>query len=184
VREVEGSELENGASRVGDSRWGRIVVRAEEVLFALMLAAFLVAGLLPIVARYVGFTSAAWTGTLSQQLVLWVALFGAGAATRDRKHIKIDALSQFFPARGRVVLQAATQGFAAVVCAVLSWVSLLFVWDEIELSGDALSPLGVPASWLSAVLPAGFLLLTVRLLIAAWFDAREAFRPGTKREET
>ncbi len=153
---------------------GRIVIRCEEILFAVILAALLVSGLLPMLLRSLDLSGFNWSGSLSSQLVLWLALFGAGAATRDRKHISIDAISHLLSPRARLALRAAVELVAAVACAVLVPAAVSFVGLEAELTGEEIAFLGVPKSWLPAVMPIGLSLLVVRFLLAAWVDARAA----------
>ena len=153
---------------------GRFVIRCEEILFAVILAALLVSGLLPIIFRFLDLSGVNWSGSLSSHLVLWLALFGAGAATRDRKHISIDAISHLLSPRARLALRAAVELVAAVACAVLVPAAVSFVGLEAELTGEEIAFLGVPKSWLPAVIPIGLSLLVVRFLLAAWVDARAA----------
>ncbi len=159
---------------------GRSVVRCEEVFFALLLGTLLVVGLVPIVCRLLDLPGIAWSGPLSRQLVLWVALFGASAATRDRKHITIDAIGHVLPARARLALRAGTELFGAVVCGVLVPVSIAFVRDEALFTEGETAFLGLPKSWLPAVIPAGLSLLTVRFFLAALSDAMTSLVPPSK----
>ena len=159
---------------------GRSVVRCEEVFFALLLGALLVVGLVPIVCRLLDVPGIDWSGPLSRQLVLWVALFGAGAATRDRKHITIDAVGHVLPARARLALRAATELFGAVVCGVLVAISIAFVRDEALFTEGETAFLGLPKSWLPAVIPVGMSLLAVRFFLAALSDALASLVPSSK----
>ncbi len=155
-------------------RIGRIVIRSEEILFTVILAMILLAGLAPMVCRFLGVPGIGWSGSLSSQLVLWLALFGAGAATRDRKHISIDAISHVLPRRGRLALRAAVGLAGAVACGVLIPVAISFVRLEAELAAGEIAFLGVPKGWLPVVIPVGLSLLALRFLLAAWIDARAA----------
>jgi len=157
-----------------EGRW-MWVVRCEEVLFLLILLALIVAGLLPIAARFFNLPSILWLDDLSQQMVLWTALFGAGAATRDRKPIDINVLGRFLPPRGRLFLRAVMQLLAAVLCGVLVPIACSFASDEAEFAGEAETFLELCGNWLPAVIPLGLGLLTLRLFLAAVIDSRRAF---------
>jgi TRAP-type C4-dicarboxylate transport system permease small subunit len=152
----------------------RIVLLAEKILFTVILLVFLFAGLAPIVCRIFDLPGIPWSGSLSNHLVLWVALFGAGAAARDRKQLCIDAVGHFLPWRGRMALRAAGYGVAAIVCLALLSPAIRFTSEEIKFGGDEIAFFGVPQSWLPGVLPIGFALLALRLGLAAWGDARAA----------
>lgn len=182
--------MKDGSPERGDeprdlhqSAIGKIVIRCEEILFALILAGLLVTGSLPMVCRFLGLSGVNWSSSLSTQLVLWLALFGAGAATRDRKHISIDAISHLLPERGRLALRAVVELLAAVACGVLVPVAVSFVGLEAELTEGEFAFPGVPKSWLPAVIPVGLSLLALRFLLAAWFDARAALLRAEGRGE-
>ena len=171
-------ELAGEAGDLGRSRMGRfvvrcerIVIRCEEVFFTLILGALLLAGLLPIVCRLLELPGINWSSPLSHQLVLWVALFGAGAATRDRKHISIDAVGHALPGRFRLALRAATELLACVVCGLLVPIAITFVRDEASFTEGQTAFFGLPRSWLPAVIPVGLGLLAGRFFLAALFDA-------------
>lgn len=150
------------------------VVRCEEVLFLLILAALIVAALLPIAARLLTLPRFLWLDDLSQQMVLWIALFGAGAATRDRKHIDIDVLGRFLPPRGQLGLRAAMELLSAALCGVLVPIAFGFARDEARFARAPETFLELCGNWLPAVIPLGLTLLTVRLLFAAVADAQKA----------
>ena len=50
-----------------------------------------------IVLREVFNTGFVWADELIKLMVLWLAMVGSVAATRDNRHIRIDALSHVFP---------------------------------------------------------------------------------------
>jgi len=104
-----------------------------------------------------------WIDPLTRLLVLWVAVFGAVAASRDDQHIAIDALSRFLPARGKLAAGAMAGLFASGVCAVLAYEAARFVLFEFGGSTAALG--GVPAWILVLVLPVGFGLIAIRYAI-------------------
>ena len=160
---------------IDDDTKRRLVVRIEEVVFSILLALLSVAGLLPIAGRIFEFSELTWTSGLSHHLVLWIALLGAGAATRDRKHISIDAIGHALPRRVRLGLRALTELFSALVCGLLVDVAWSFSSDEREFAGDATAFFGIPEGWLPTAIPIGLALLSMRFFVAAGMDARAAF---------
>ena len=160
----------------------RFVVCVEEIFFTAVLATMIIAGLLPVASRWLGLPGVTWANPLAQELVLWVALFGAGAATRDRKHISIDAISHMLPPRGRLGLRALTELFAAGVCAWLTVPAVASVRSEDRaFVSDETALFGIPQTWLAAVIPVGLALLCLRFVLAAWFDAQAALSSHGKR---
>ena len=147
-------------------------------LVFVMIAAGLLAVLrrfavrLPLLGKLVLSGSLSWPEPLAQHLVLWVALFGAGAAAADRSHIAIDALSYVLPDRARHYVGILTNLVTSGVCALFAWLSVGFVAAELRNNPTDLTFFGLPSWWLTLVLPVGFTLLTLRGLAVAWADVR------------
>src|SRR5574339_1245005 len=99
------------------------------MMIVLVSTMILVAGA-QIVLRNLFDTGFGWSDPLLRVMVMWVGLVGAMAATRERRHITIDVLTRFLPARGRQVSGVITDIFSTLVCALLAWHSGLFVIDE------------------------------------------------------
>lgn len=59
-----------------------------------------------------------WGDEALRVLVLWVAMAGAVAASRADRHITIDVLSRFLPARVKHVVKTLTDVFTASICAL------------------------------------------------------------------
>jgi TRAP-type C4-dicarboxylate transport system permease small subunit len=154
----------------------RVIRLVEEWFFLLVLIALIVLGLAPIFGREFDW-NVGWTGDgeVAQQLVLWIALFGAGAATRDRKHIVIDAVSHFLSERNRLWLRTCAGLIAAAVCGFLTVLSIGYIREEKPYALDEWQ-FGIPGWYLYLVLPIGFALLTTRFLICTAIDARYAIR--------
>jgi len=97
-------------------------------------------------------------------LVLWVALLGAVAASREGKHIRVDVLSRWLPKRARAGAQALTDIFTISVCLVLAWQAARFIRAE-----TGVKAFGVLPGWAAElILPTAFALIALRysLLLA------------------
>lgn len=103
-----------------------------------------------------------WADEALRLLVLWAAMLGAIAASRDNVHLRIDLLSRFLPAGWRRVSAALVDLFAAGVSAVLAWQSWRFVSESREFGDLVLGTL--PAWAFQGILPAAFILITYRYL--------------------
>lgn len=163
-------------SRQPESKFSQIIRFIEEVFFTIILVAIVLLGLAPIVLRSYFDTGISWAEPLSRQLVLWLALFGAGAATRDRKHITIDIIANFVPLRWKLACRSLTEIVSSVICGILCRVSITFVLEEREYGFKSSITPSIPEWIFELVLPVGFLLLTLRLLIAGCQDAYRAIR--------
>ncbi len=119
-----------------------------------------------------------WTDELLRILVLWIALAGAVAASRADKQINIAILDRFLPDSLAIFAKILIHVFTAVVCGVVTAVSIQFVQTSHEY-GDVL--LGkVPAWLLQLALPVGFGLLTWRYAV---FAVRGLARLGRRMPE-
>jgi TRAP-type C4-dicarboxylate transport system permease small subunit len=93
-----------------------------------------------------------WTSdtllALSPTVVLWLCLVGATLALKYHRHIKIELLLRFLPPPGRRLATTLTRLFAMVICGLLAWASVIFVYGEITLTG--------PRGWLAVCFPLFF----------------------------
>lgn len=107
----------------------------------------------------------AWADEALRLMVLWVAMLGAVAASRDNRHISIDALSRILPPAPRAWAAIIVRAFTSAVALLIAWYSLEFVAESREFGDRLLDDL--PAWWFQAILPVGFLLIGYRYAI--WF---------------
>ncbi len=118
-----------------------------------------------VVMRVAAGTGVAWADESLRLMVLWAAMAGAIAASRDDAHLRIDLVSRYLPPRGRLVAASLVDLFAALVAGMLAWYSAAFVGESREY-GDLL--LGDLPAWpFQAVLPVAFALIGYRYLIWA-----------------
>jgi TRAP-type C4-dicarboxylate transport system permease small subunit len=109
--------------------------------------------------------------------VLWLALLGALGAARQHRHIAIDALPQVLPLPARRLVWRIAQLGAAAVSGVLTWYAWRLLAMEREMPVTFIS--GVP-SWVPMlILPVGFGLMTVRLLLASFGHVPDPAAPPT-----
>jgi TRAP-type C4-dicarboxylate transport system permease small subunit len=146
--------------------WARIdrVARGIETwLIVAILGGLIVFGASQIVLRNFFSIGFAWGDGLARLAVLWLGLLGALAASRDRRHISMGAVTRFLPQPLQVVAGVCADGFGAVVSGALAWYAWSFVSDSREF-GDTL--LGnVPAWWLQAIMPAAFALMAWQFFV-------------------
>jgi TRAP-type C4-dicarboxylate transport system permease small subunit len=146
---------------------GRIVRRIEEILFSVIVFTMIILGLTPIIMRFSGMSGVVWIGPMTRYFVLLIALLGAGTAVRERSSISVDIVSHLISDRKRLILRSITEIVSAVVCGAFTWISIYFVMD---FERDIIVFFRIPEWWLTMILPCGFFLLVLRLLIAAWED--------------
>jgi TRAP-type C4-dicarboxylate transport system permease small subunit len=105
-------------------------------------------------------------------LVLWVALLGAVAASREGKHIHVDAIARWLPGRIRSGAAALTDLFTLAVCLLLAWQSLRFMQSARESGEMAFGSLPV---WVAElILPLGFTLIALRYGLRCMHHVQQA----------
>lgn len=142
------------------SRFGK---RAEDGLLVLAFLALVVLAGLQILLRNVFDSGLAWIDPVLRILVLWVAMLGAVAASRDNRHINIDVLSRLLPDDWLAWTRRITALVTAVICALLAWHTFRFVRDEYSYSDMEVA--GVPVWLWQSILPLGFALMARRFAV-------------------
>jgi TRAP-type C4-dicarboxylate transport system permease small subunit len=153
--------------------WGR---RLENSLLVVLLTLLIVLSSAEILMRDVFSMALPWSDGLVRLGVLWVALIGAVAASRDHKHIAIDVAPRLFGAKWQAPMAVVRFVVTAVVCGLLAGFSFRFVEDSREFGDVLLADL--PAWWFQLILPIGFGLMAYRYCVRAATAAR-AWRAGS-----
>ncbi len=147
------------------ARAERLGLLLENALICLLLSALILLAGAQIVLRNffsMGFT---WADGLVRLMVLWLAMLGAVAASREGRHIAIDLAGRFLPRGLARIIACATCTFAALVSGALAWYSWSFVEDSREFGDRLLNDL--PAWPFQAILPIGFALIAYRYALRA-----------------
>jgi TRAP-type C4-dicarboxylate transport system permease small subunit len=100
---------------------------------------------------------------LLRLLVLWVALLGAVAASREDKHISVDLFSRLLPARTRVAVRVILDLFTTTVCILIAWHAARFVASE-RAAGSMVTAL-IPMWIAQLILPVAFTLIALRYVL-------------------
>lgn len=145
---------------------GQLLHRFETYLLATLLTALLLVSVTQILLRMFFDTGFIWAEPVSRQGVLWLALLGALSATREKKHISIDALPRFLPPKTHQVVWTITQLGAAAITAALTW----YGWGMVQLEREApgVFVADIPSWWPMCVFVFGFALISLRFIFAAF----------------
>jgi len=149
---------------------------AEDATLVILLGSMVVMAVTQIVLRQVFDDTISWADEFIKIVVLWLAMVGSIAAARDNRHIRIDVLSHVLPDRLVVLSRIVVDLFAASVCAMIAWQAWRYLQIEIEWQETVLGD--VPAWIVHAVVPAAFLLISYRFLVAMARDAYTMFHGG------
>ena len=117
-------------------------------------------------------TGVTWIDPLIRIAVLWIALIGAMIGTREGNHIAIDLLNQYIKGRWKWVVERLANALSAFVCAIMSWASILFVYDEYLYDTPAFGAL--PAWPFELIIPIGFSVMTIRFALRVLLPSQEA----------
>ena len=143
-------------------RLGRAI---ETTLIVVVLGGLVVFATAQIVLRNFFSIGVNWSDGLIRLIVLWLALLGTLAASREGRHLTMGAVTRWLPRRLRTAAGVIADLFAAVFCVLLACYAFSFVADSREF-GDKLLNV-VPAWWLQAPLPLAFALSAWQFLIRA-----------------
>ena len=127
------------------SRLDRIGRFAENTALVTLLTAMMVLAVGQIVMREAFSTGFVWADELLKIMVLWLAMLGSVAASRDNRHIRIDALSHILPKPAIKLTRILVDLFAVAVCAVVAWHSYRYLLLEIEFEDTVVTPLAEAA---------------------------------------
>lgn len=138
----------------------KIVTWTENALLISMLGLMVSLAAVQILSRNFLGMSIFGADQMLRLMVLWVAFLGAVAASREGKHIHVDAIARWLPDRIRAGVAAVTDLFTLVVCLALAWQALRFMQSARESGEMAFGALPV---WVTAfILPLAFTLIALR----------------------
>jgi TRAP-type C4-dicarboxylate transport system permease small subunit len=149
-----------------------------EKYFCAFLMALLVVCLgLQVFFRYVLQAALTWTEELSRFCFIWVIYLGTCVAAKEQQHVRVTAQFLLLPERFRIyqwILADVVWVIFNIVFAVQGVRLVLHMLKYPEITPS----LGWSAAWIYAVIPLGFILMTLRIAQVYY----RAFKDGTWRE--
>jgi C4-dicarboxylate transporter DctQ subunit len=100
-------------------------------------------------------------------VVVWITFLGASIATRQRKHISVDALGRLFTGSNRHILDILIDLLSLFVVSVIILAAYEFWLSEMAF-GDTLMN-GIPSWYITLIFPLGYLLIALRLVLQIVF---------------
>jgi C4-dicarboxylate transporter, DctQ subunit len=165
--------------RKHSGRINRIVSTVEDILIVLFLGVMVIMVMLQVLMRNMYQSGIMGGDDLVRHLVLWIAFFGAGVATRSNAHVRMDALTNFMPERLLKYSETAVCLFSFIISAIMAYASVKFVYIEYQSHGH--SPfLNLPLWMLQSILPVGYLLLACRFAHNAILRIQETVKGGSE----
>jgi TRAP-type C4-dicarboxylate transport system permease small subunit len=146
------------------------VLTAIELTIACLAGAMIfVLVLLQAVQRYLPVPQIVWAGELAQFGLIWLTFAAAGVLVTRNGHIALQLIDSFpHPVVVRVV-QTFAMAMVALIAAAFTWAC----WELVSSAGFLTSPaLGLPMSWVYALVLVGLVSTTIRAAVGAVQVAR------------
>lgn len=103
-----------------------------------------------------------WFDPVVRHLVVWIGFLGAAVATREKKHVNVDALSRYIKGAARHGVNIVVSGFATAVTFFLFLASIQFIKNTMAL-GERIHQFF--PSWIAQmVFPYAFGIMALRFL--------------------
>lgn len=96
-----------------------------------------------------------------RHMLLWVGFLGAGLATKNGVHIRIDIASKILNTKGLKIAQIITDIFSVIIGGLLVYASFNFVKLGYE-TADKLLFMELPVWFMQSIIPIGFSIMTLR----------------------
>lgn len=154
--------------------WG---TAAENAVLVILLGALMLLAVGQIAMRLFFSSGFIWADELVNLIVLWITLVASIAASRSDRHLRIDIVSHFFPARFARFPRIVVDLFAAFVCGFLAWQSWRYLQLTMEFEDTVLTNVDLPAWIAYALLPLSFALMCYRFFLLAGAQLVRIFRP-------
>jgi TRAP-type C4-dicarboxylate transport system permease small subunit len=135
-------------------------------ILLLSLAGMLSLSSLSIILRWLG-TSLLWIDPLVRHLVLVGAFSGGCLAVAKKNHIRIDLAAKILE-KAPHLLQSTVERLLMLASALISLALMLSAWNFFQMESEfgSESFLGIHSSLWVGILPAGWMLLSFRWLLA------------------
>lgn len=140
--------------------------KIEENLLYLSLICTVTVIFVQVIMRYVFSNSLSWSEELARYVFIWQTWIGASYATRMRRHLRIEVLSERLHGNAKKALELIVLGLWIFFGAVLffkGFQMVSMIWRRHQISAAMGIPMAVPY----AAIPCGALAMTVRLIFQA-----------------
>ncbi len=143
----------------------------EDGLLVLMVLVMIVFAVAQILLRNFFDSGIIWGDSFVRVLVLWVGLFGAMVATRQKNHIQIDIVSRYVSDAKKRVIALYVDLFSALVSFFISWFGFFFVKDEFSYGELAFAK--VPVWFCESLIVFAFAVMGIRFLFSFFVNVKK-----------
>lgn len=159
----------------------RFGTAAENAVLVLLLTVMIFLAVGQIVLREIFDTGIIWADEFIKLLVLWIAMFGSVAASRDDRHLRIDVLSHLLSEKMISAARLVVETFAAIICSVVAWNA--YRWLQIELEYQDTILIDFPAWLAHSIVPLAFTLMAYRFVLSSIKRAMHLAMPSDPFEQ-
>lgn len=145
-------------------RIDRVAVAVENALIVALLTGMIGLAGGQILLRNLWNMSIPWGDPLLRVSVLWIGMFGAMAAARHDRHIRINVLQHYLPIRLADISRMITELFSALVCGLVSYHAVHLVLLDKGAGVRAFA--GIPSWVCELIIPIGFGVMALRFLLS------------------
>lgn len=157
--------------------------RFEENTLLMLLFAMVVIIFMQVVMRYVFQRSLSWSEELGRYLFIWLTWLSTGYAVRNKRHLRIEVITDFVGERGKLVIDILAMtvwcGFT-IFLIDKSWDITSMIWRR----GQLTAALEIPAALTYAAIPVGAAVMALRLVDEIVRFVRKLMGLRRERSET
>lgn len=155
----------------------RFVVRNfEEILAGVFMVLMTVVTIVNVFARYLFNAPLEWAEEFGRYTFIWLVFIGAVVATKQKKHIIIDAVLVMLPDAARRVMTVLADIFTMVVMLLL----LYYGWRLMAFTIQPTATLKIPQYWIYLSVPFSAALIILHSVGDLWRNIA-ALRDGGSR---
>lgn len=140
-----------------------LLAKIENAILILFLSAMMLLSFAQVVLRNFFQWGFVWGDSFLRYLVFFIGLLAASLATRDEKHINIDAFAKILSPKAKEIAAVLTNLFAATVTFFLTRASINFI--DVGLDPADTMFLGLPIRYAGLVIVICFAMMTFRFVL-------------------
>lgn len=142
----------------------RLIASLEKYFLSIMLLTMLFLSFIQVILRDFFHTGLSWSDVVVRYMVLWIGFMGASLATKDDRHLRIDAFNKILPKKIIPLVELFICFGCIVVGGFLFEAAYHFVLIEKE-GGKMLFSGAVPEWYFLVIMPFGFGMVVFRYFI-------------------
>ena len=142
------------------------ISKVEAVMLAMGVILMAVNTCTNVIARYVLGEGMFWSGEVNRILIILITFAGIGYAARHGRHIRMSAIYDSIPTKGRKVLMIFIALFTSIIMFFLCYHSVGYI-ETLYSRGRILPALGFEIWWIYIWVPIGFAITGIQYALTA-----------------